>query len=149
MSTSYSSNALQAVCSNLAKACEKQFRTEESQLFHQLADYFGRVSPQSGSAEIEQMEQMITHQLSQLYPEAESHAVGHADRGAQRALVWGKKVTSIHKSLMKRVLSAKNPSDSTQHYYVCEACGFIALAESAPERCPICKAPSLRFTQIA
>jgi len=35
-----SSGALSALCSNLAKGCEKQYRNEEADLFNELSKYF-------------------------------------------------------------------------------------------------------------
>jgi rubrerythrin len=149
MSISYSNSAMEALCSNLSKACEKQFRTREAGLFKDLALYYKKKAGLPESSSMKDIEALNAQQLQELYQKAEAAASGAEDRGAKRALVWGKKVTTIHKSLLKRVASASPESLEKQNYYVCEACGFIALAEDVPERCPICKAPSLRFTKVA
>lgn len=31
--------------------------------------------------------------------------------------------------------------------YVCQVCGYVHEGDSAPEQCPICKAPSSKFTE--
>ncbi|MHB8936584.1 hypothetical protein [Rectinema subterraneum] len=40
-------HALGQVFSNLAKACEKQYRAREAELFWKVADYFDGVLPES------------------------------------------------------------------------------------------------------
>jgi hypothetical protein len=40
MSISYSDSAMEAMCTNLSKACEKQFRIQEAGLFKDLALYY-------------------------------------------------------------------------------------------------------------
>ena len=40
-----SAGQLAALCSNLARGCEKQYKQEEADLFKQLADYFTAVVP--------------------------------------------------------------------------------------------------------
>lgn len=149
MSISYSNSALEALCSNLSKACEKQFRDQEASLFRGLASYYREKAVLPESSSLQDIETLNTQQLQELYGKAENAAYAAEDRGAKRALVWGKKVATIHKSLLKRIASASPESIEKQNYYVCEACGFIALAEEAPQRCPICKAPALRFTKVA
>lgn len=149
MSISYSTSALEALCTSLSKACEKQFRDQEAGLFKDLASYYREKAVLPESSSLQDIEALNAQQLQKLYTKAEAAASDAEDRGAKRALVWGKKVTTIHKSLLKRVASASKERLEKQNYYVCEACGFIALAEDVPERCPICKAPALRFTKVA
>ena len=38
----YSERELSAICSNLAKACEKQHKVEEASLFKDLSSYFNQ-----------------------------------------------------------------------------------------------------------
>ena len=33
--------------------------------------------------------------------------------------------------------------------FVCQVCGYVHEGDSAPEKCPICKAPAAKFTQQA
>ena len=40
-----SAGELSALCSNLARGCEKQYREHEAALFRELADYFAAVTP--------------------------------------------------------------------------------------------------------
>ena len=82
------------------------------------------------------------------YPLAFQKAKDAENRGALRALTWGKKVSAIQKSLLKRYKQAGGDfSKGDEALYVCEACGFIYTGISPPEICPVCKAPSSRFTK--
>ena len=31
--------------------------------------------------------------------------------------------------------------------YVCQVCGYVHEGDSAPESCPVCKAPAEKFTE--
>ena len=46
---------LAALCSNLARGCEKQYKTEESKLFSELADYFTAAVPAVSDATVEKL----------------------------------------------------------------------------------------------
>ena len=47
-----SAGQLSALCSNLARGCEKQYKQEEADLFKQLADYFTAVVPAVNDASV-------------------------------------------------------------------------------------------------
>ncbi|MBR5615862.1 MAG: NADH peroxidase, partial [Clostridia bacterium] len=32
--------------------------------------------------------------------------------------------------------------------FVCPVCGYVHEGESAPEKCPVCKVPGSRFTEV-
>jgi rubrerythrin len=32
--------------------------------------------------------------------------------------------------------------------FVCDACGFIFVGDSAPDICPVCKVPAFKFNRI-
>ena len=90
-----SAGELSALCSNLARGCEKQYRAEESALFTQLADYFKAKTPVPESAELSGLLERVGRDLNVGFPQAEAAAKEDGDRGAQRALVWSGKVTRI------------------------------------------------------
>jgi rubrerythrin len=145
----YEPGVVSAICSNLSKACTKQFKDEEAQLFNRLALYFATLVPQSESVGFQDLDTRIQEDLATLYPTATIKAETQEDRGVQRALLWGKKVTSIHKSLLGRFQKQQDDLLKTGGLYVCEACGFIAIATEIPAICPICKAPASRFSKIS
>jgi hypothetical protein len=45
---------ISALCTNLARCCEKQYKPEEAALFNELADYFKSVSAPSEDPNFEQ-----------------------------------------------------------------------------------------------
>lgn len=139
---------LSALCSNLARGCEKQYLTEESALFTELSDYFRAKAPVPEAVETEQLLSLIEKDLGSGYPDANSAAEDAADRGALRALVWGEKVTRILNSLLSRYKSEGDAFLSHTHVYVCTICGFIYIGEQPPELCPVCKVPAWKFEKI-
>jgi len=141
--------ALRAVCSNLSKACAKQLRKREADLFKSLSDYFNLKVILVADADLNQLEAIAKQELAKNYPSLMVIAEEAGDRGTQRALTWGKKVTSIHTSLLARYQKQKDALLENNNLYVCEACGFIAVAADVPDLCPICKAPAARFTKIS
>jgi rubredoxin len=139
---------LSALCSNLAKGCEKQYRTEESGLFTELAEYYGSKVKKEDGGQLEDLMETIQQDLSTGYPEATAIALDQADRGALRALAWGEKVTTMLSSLLKRYEKQKKELFDNTNVFVCEICGFVYIGDEAPEICPVCKVPRLKIQQI-
>ncbi len=146
--TQFEPGAVSSICSNLAKASAKQHRTEEAELFSTLAAYFSDAVSLPDGVTFNDLEGMIQEDLAKRYPSAVLEAEGAGDRGAQRALLWGKKVTSIQKSLLARFKKEQESLLTGRKLFVCEACGFISLGDNIPVICPICKAPASRFSQV-
>jgi rubrerythrin len=145
----YSDGALAAICSNLEKACDKQMKPVAASQFSQLSDYFNTMSPPVEADSFSELVGLIDSDISSGYAEVERIAKEEGDRGALRCMTWGKKVTSIHKSILGRYEKQGDALLEQNNLYVCEACGFIAIAKQVPALCPICKAPSSRFVQIS
>ena len=148
MKESYSYSQLGIICSNLAKAAEKQTNNEMSLLFKELSSYFIKSIPVSKEFKKESYGDLLQKDIDILYPQVTTSGEKVGDRGALRCATWGKKVTSIHKSLLARFEKQGDALLERNNVYVCEACGYIALSEQVPTLCPICKAPSSRFVQI-
>ena len=156
---SYSSQALSAIFSNLEKACKKQFRDQEASYCRELANYFATQKNSSNSEALvfdtnsyygtAAYQNSVQEELNLLYPQAEAAALATSNRGALRALTWGKKVTAIQKSLLQRYQKQKETLLTAPNtFFMCEACGFITVAPEAPALCPICKAPQSRFSRL-
>jgi rubredoxin len=139
---------LSALCSNLAKGCEKQYRTEEAGLFSELAEYYSSKIEKEDGKQLEDLMDMIQQDLDTGYPAANAVASEQADRGALRALVWGEKVTRILSSILSRYEKQKGALIENTNVFVCEICGFVYIGDEAPEICPVCKVPRLKITQI-
>lgn len=145
--TKLSAGQLAALCSNLARGCEKQYKNEEAGLFRELADYFTAAVPAVHDATVEKL-------AADLREDAENYAGVRAtvdangDRGAARVCVWGEKVTRILSSLVGRYLQEGEKMLAGTSIWVCSVCGFVYVGDQAPELCPVCKVPAWKFDKI-
>lgn len=140
---------LAALCTNLAKGCEKQYRAEESELFLQLATYYESRIPTNESKDFSQLLAMIEQELKSEYPAAREAAAANQDRGSLRALTWGEKVSRILVSLLGKFEKQGDAMLEGTNVYVCDICGFVYIGNEPPEICPVCKVPSLKISMIA
>ncbi len=149
-----------AVFSNLAKACEKQFRTREAELCWKISGYFDGEVPAQATQSDGAQEDAHTMDLidfaarcakdeSSLFAATKGAAEEASDRGALRMAVWGGKVNAIQKSVAERAAKQGETLLQDKSIFVCEACGFIFIGQEAPEVCPVCKAPGFRFSKIS
>ncbi len=138
---------LAALCTNLARGCEKQYKSEEAALFRQLADYFSAVTPAVEDASVMTL-------LAALQEDAEGYAAVRAtadangDRGAARICVWGEKVTRMLASLTERYLKEGEALLAGTDIWLCTACGFVFIGDAPPEQCPVCKVPAWKFDKV-
>jgi rubredoxin len=139
---------LSALCSNLSKGCEKQYRTEEASLFLQLSEYFKQKSTPVSYAQLSELMLLIDQDLSGGFDKGNQKSLAAQDRGALRALTWSEKVTRILSSLLNRYENQKDSILENTNIYVCEICGFVYIGDDVPAICPICKVPSLKIAQI-
>jgi rubredoxin len=140
---------LSALCSNLSKGCEKQYRPEEAGLFDQLSQYFfSKSQPLDGQTQMANLMESVDADIESKYPVANEIASSSSDRGALRALVWGEKVTRIQKSILKRYEKQQDALLEDTNVYVCEICGFVYIGDSAPAVCPVCKVPNDKLIAV-
>lgn len=144
----YSAQSMAAICSNMVKACEKQMRTTEMELFKKLQSYYEKRVDSIEPEGFSDLSGYINDDVATRYEELSDRASAGGDRGSLRCMTWGKKVTSIHKSVLARYEKQGESLLEGNTLHVCEACGFIAIAPSVPPMCPICKAPASRFMKI-
>lgn len=140
---------LAALCSNLAKGCEKQYRAEEAELFSKLAAYYESRIPKEDPMDFSALLALIEQELNSDYPIAKDTAAAHKDRGSLRALTWGEKVSRILASLLGKYEIMGDAMLEATNVYVCEICGFVYIGNEPPEICPVCKVPSLKISMIA
>lgn len=139
-------DVLSAVFSNLGKASEKQQHYEIAERYGRLAGvYAGEDSPEG---DLDSLRAMLAGDLESAYPRLQAAGADASDRGVLRALKWGEKVTTAQRALVDRYLSKGEELVEGKKLLVCEACGFIFLGDGAPEICPVCKAPSSRFSVV-
>ncbi len=138
---------LAALCSNLARGCEKQYKAEEAGLFTQLADYFSSITPPVNDASVEALAALLQSD-TESYSAVRAAADEDGDRGAARVCVWGEKVTRMLSSLVGRYLKEGEAMLADTEIWICTICGFVYVGDSAPELCPVCKVPSWKFEKI-
>jgi rubredoxin len=139
---------LSAVCSNLARGCEKQYMGKESEAFAKLADYFKAVSTPAAQADMGRLLTLVEEDLTRHFPVANAVSAEAKDRGALRALVWSEKVSRILKSLLTRYEKEGDAMLANTGVYVCTICGFLYVGDNLPEICPVCKVPNWKFEKI-
>ena len=139
---------ISALCSNLARGCEKQYKPEEAALFKELADYFKAVSEPAEEPDFNKLISLIEKDLEEGFPHANSVVSDVKDRGALRALVWSEKVSRILKSLLTRYQKEGEAMLQNTGVYVCTICGFIYIGDTPPDICPVCKVPNWKFEKV-
>ncbi len=144
----YGYDELALISSNLAKSAEKQRNDEVSTLLTHLSNFFEENSPKKEDFSVETLLTQISKDIQDLYPAVSHESELYGNRGSLRCVTWGKKVSAIHKSILTRYEKQKEALFEGKEIWVCEACGYIAISQEVPTICPICKAPSSRFTHI-
>ena len=139
---------ISAICTNLARGCEKQYKLKEASLFTELAGYFKAAAAPADEPNIEKLINLIEKDLEEGFSNVNAIASDNNDRGAMRALVWSEKVTRILKSLMARYQKEGDTMLENTGVYVCTICGFIYIGDQLPEICPVCKVPNWKFEKI-
>ena len=144
----YSLGELAAICSNLQRGCEKQYKDEEALLLKTLSDVFTAHVENEDNASVDVLEQLLQEDLSHYYPALHGYAKQVADRGTQRICVWGEKVTAILHSLLMRYRQDQGAFLKNTSVWVCSVCGFVFVGDETPELCPVCKVPAWKFEKI-
>ena len=139
---------LSALCSNLAKGCEKQHLAEEMRLFQQLADYYQSKVAAKGTQTLEEAGKLLDADLADGYPQANAAAAAQSDRGALRALVWSEKVSRMLQVHLARYAKEGSAMLANTNIYVCDICGFVYIGNEPPDICPVCKVPNVKMSQI-
>jgi rubredoxin len=137
-----------AICSSLAKGCEKQRLMDEMEAFSKIADYFKSKAIAEKGKTLEDVAKMLIDDMATGYPAANKAAKDEADRGAQRSLVWSEKVSILAKSLLERFAKEGEAMLENTGIFVCDICGFIYTGDAQPEICPICKVQSYKIIPV-
>ena len=143
-----SAGELSALCSNLARGCEKQYQEPEAALFKELADFFAAATPLEPGAELGRLAELFQEDLTAGYPALRGAAQAAEDRGTQRICVWGEKVTNILYALAQRYQKEGEAFLANTQVWVCTVCGFVYVGDTAPALCPVCKVPAWKFEKI-
>lgn len=144
----YSIGELSAICSNLSKACEKQYLPVETELFNELATYFELRVQREETSDFKQLQVCIQDDLDTSFSLANLIAKDKNDRGAMRSLKWSEQVTRMLNAHINKYETQGAESVEGAKVYVCEICGFLYAGEVCPDICPVCKVPSMKLTQV-
>ena len=139
---------LSAVCSSLAKGCEKQYRPDQAEAFRRIAQWLKNRAGKAPDPSFGKILEKVEQDIAQYYPEANSAAAVYGDRGALRSLTWSSKVTLMLQSLLTRFGEGREELPENTGVYVCTVCGFVYVGDSLPEVCPVCKVPNSKFEKI-
>ena len=147
------------IFSNYEQSSEKLKRPHLTKLFNLLSRSFeiqARNQHSQGGKQkpVDQLlggfQDLLQEDLKTNYSSEEKSAEEAKNRGVLRNVTWGRKVTTIQSSLIKRFLKSEGTIvKENQKIFLCEACGFIGVGDSPPDVCPICKAPSMRFVSLS
>ncbi len=142
-----SAGQLAALCSSLARGCEKQYKAEEAGLFRKLAEYFTAVTPSVDDASVKRIAALLQEDID-AYAGVKRAADAASDRGAARVCSWGEKVTRMLSSLVNRYIKDGESMLADTNIWICTVCGFVYIDENPPDICPVCKVPSWKFEKI-
>ena len=142
-----SAGQLSAIFSNLARGCEKQYKSEEAETFREMAAYYASVTPAISDATVESVAALLQADIDS-YGGVRAAADEAGDRGAGRICVWGEKVTRMLSSLVSRYLREGEAMLAGTAIWVCTVCGFVYIGDESPEVCPVCKVPAWKFEKI-
>ena len=134
------------ICSNLAKACEKQYLEEEQKLFTELFNhYISKDNVKDGN--LKDVLQISNNNIDELN-KAMQLADKHNDRGAKRVVNWASKATNMMNVILKNYQEKGIEYLKNTKIWVCDICGFIYVGDIPPKVCPICKVPSFKILEV-
>ena len=139
---------LSAVCSNLARGCEKQYNADQAAAFTRLADWLRERAEPFADSNLDALLAKVEQDLSEGYPTANAVSGQVSDRGALRSLVWSEKMTRMLQSLLTRYSREGEAMLKDTGVWVCTICGFVYVGDTPPELCPVCKVPSHKLERI-
>ena len=140
---------MSAICSGLAKSCEKQHLIPEMVAFHKIAAYYKAKSRVKNSLKLLLDAAAILDQdLSTGYYAVYNTAKASDDRGELRSLAWCEKTSTMMKSLLVRYAKEGDVMLQNIKIFVCDICGFIWLGDAPLDVCPVCKVQSRKILQM-
>ena len=141
-----SNSEIAYICSNLAKACEKQYLEEEQKLFTELYNhYLNKEKDLEGT--LENVKEKVNNDLEE-FDKAFQIADKYQDRGAKRVLTWASKATNMMNVIINNYKEKGIDYIKNTKIWVCDICGFIYIGDVPPTVCPICKVPSFKILEV-
>jgi len=85
-----------------------------------------------------------TFEFTEMYPGFIEKAKEEGNTAAQRVFHLANEAEKSHAALYTKALADLSADND---YYFCQVCGYIH-ENKAPERCPVCGAPSEKFKNV-
>ena len=134
------------ICSNLAKASEKQYLEEEKDLFKELSRHYEELeSDKTGS--LDDVIDMVNSDINSFSKAMEVFSK-YDDRGAKRVVNWASKSTNIMKVIIDTYKEKGIDYIKNTKIWVCDICGFIYVGDNPPKVCPVCRVPSVKILEV-
>ncbi len=144
--TELSNSEIAYICSNLAKACEKQYLEEEKNLFQELyTHYISKEENQNGN--LTDIQNNVKNDTEE-FKKAMDIADKYQDRGAKRVINWASKATNMMNVILNNYDEKGIDYIKNTKIWVCDICGFIYIGDIPPKTCPICKVPSFKILEV-
>ena len=141
-----SNSEIAYICSNLAKACEKQYLEKEQELFIELSNHFiNKEKDLEGT--LENIQDKVNEDIKE-FERAMEIADKHQDRGAKRVITWSTKATNMMNVIINNYKEKGIDYIKNTKIWVCDICGFIYVGDVPPKVCPICKVPSFKILEV-
>jgi rubrerythrin len=87
------------------------------------------------------------YENSEMYPAFIKDAEADGDKKALRSFNFANDVEKVHEELYRAALENLGKAGETYDYYICPVCGYTH-ARTAPEVCPICGTPGIKFEKV-
>ena len=89
------------------------------------------------------------HEFTEMYPEFIQKAEAEGESKARISFNLANQVEKVHHGLFKAALDMleKKQALEDKTFYVCQVCGYTVEGE-APDNCPICGAPRVKFKLV-
>ena len=144
--TELSNSEIAYICSNLAKACEKQYLEEEKNLFQELyTHYISKEENQNGN--LTDIQNNVKNDTEE-FKKAMDIADKYQDRGAKRVINWASKATNMMNVILNNYNEKGIDYIKNTKIWVCDICGFIYIGDIPPKTCPICKVPIFKILEV-
>ena len=144
--TELSNSEISYICSNLAKACEKEYLEEEQKLFTELAEHYSSKEDLKEGT-LENVQNKINEDIKE-FKHAMDIADKYQDRGAKRVINWSSKATNMMNVILNNYKEKGLDYLKNTKIWVCDICGFIYVGDVPPTVCPICKVPSFKILEV-
>ena len=134
------------ICSNLSKACEKEYMEEEKNLFIDLYNHYEELIEEEPGSFVDIAK--LIEKDKELFSESLNFATKCNDSGSKRVLTWASKTTNIIKTILDNYKEQGLDYLKNTKIWVCDICGFIYIGDNSPLVCPICKVPNMKIMEV-